>query len=93
MAARASLPGILATCVYGRPQAAVSNNDGYQVSEWVPGFIGLGDNGGLEMVGFDTRHGEPYPVVCDSLCPDGVVSRNGYSHGLRGFHRQLLPVE
>src|SRR3954454_11385344 len=43
-------------------RTAVADNRDYEVQERLPGFIGFGDNGGPDMVGFDTRGGEPYPV-------------------------------
>jgi hypothetical protein len=36
-------------------RTAVEHNHDYEVQNWLPGFIGFGDNGGPDMVGFDTR--------------------------------------
>jgi hypothetical protein len=41
---------------------AIEQNLGYEIQHWLPGFIGIGDNGGSELVGFDTRCGKPYRV-------------------------------
>src|SRR5262249_49133489 len=30
-------------------------NADYEVEQWIPGFIGIGSNGGGEMIAFDTR--------------------------------------
>jgi hypothetical protein len=45
------------------------NNEGYQVQDWVPGFVGIGDDGGEVIVGFDTRSGPPYPVLAVPFMP------------------------
>jgi hypothetical protein len=43
-------------------RSAIEQNQAYEIQSWLPGFIGIGDNGGSELVGFDTRGGEPYRV-------------------------------
>jgi hypothetical protein len=48
---------------------AIDYNQGYEVQKWLPGFIGIGDNGGGEMVGFDTRFGQPYRVCTIAFVP------------------------
>jgi SMI1/KNR4 family protein SUKH-1 len=44
-------------------EEVIALNDGYEVAQWLPGFFGIGSNGGGELIAFDTRGGEPYPVV------------------------------
>ncbi len=44
-------------------------NVAYKVQAQVPGFIGIGTNGGGELLAFDMRHGEPYPVVSIPFIP------------------------
>ncbi len=48
---------------------AIDYNQGYEVQQWLPGFVGIGDNGGGEMVGFDTRFGQPYRVCTIPFVP------------------------
>jgi hypothetical protein len=38
-------------------------NVGYQIDKWLPGFFGFGSNGGGELLAFDLRDGEPYPII------------------------------
>jgi hypothetical protein len=71
----------------------IDHNEGYQVSHWLPGFIGFGDNGGPDMVGFDTRHGEPYPVCSVMFAPMEWEGAMGQVADFRAFISQLLPRE
>jgi SMI1 / KNR4 family (SUKH-1) len=70
---------------------SINFNDGYQVSHWLPGFIGFGDNGGPDMVGFDTREGEPYPVCSVPFAPIEWESAVGRISDFREFISQLKP--
>src|SRR4051812_7238223 len=36
-------------------RTVVESNLDYEVQRWVPGFVGVGDNGGPDIIGFDTR--------------------------------------
>jgi len=45
------------------------NNEGYEVQEFAPGFVGFGDDGGEVILGFDTRSGPPYPVLAIPFVP------------------------
>ena len=67
-------------------------NRDYEVQKWLPGFIGFGDNGGPDMVGFDTRHGEPYPVCAIPFAPMEWDAAMGQVPDFNAFIRQLLPV-
>jgi hypothetical protein len=73
-------------------RTAVEYNDGYEVQRWLPGFVGLGDNGGPDMVGFDTRAGEPYPVCAVPFVPMEWSAAMGTVPDFGAFIRQLLPV-
>ena len=73
-------------------RAAVANNADYQVSKWLPGFVGFGDNGGPDMVGFDTRNGQPYPVCAVLFAPMEWSAAMGTVADFGAFLRQLLPV-
>jgi hypothetical protein len=45
------------------------NNEGYEVQEFAPGFVGFGDDGGEVILGFDTRTGPPYKVLAIPFVP------------------------
>lgn len=47
----------------------LGNNRDYEIARWVPGYIGIGDDGGEVVIGFDTRTGLPYPVVVIPFAP------------------------
>jgi hypothetical protein len=70
----------------------VDFSDGYQVSRWLPGFIGLGDNCGPDMVGFDTRRGEPYSVCAIPFAPMEWSAAMGQITDFNAFIRQLVPI-
>jgi hypothetical protein len=38
-------------------------NREYHIHEDLPGFFGFASNGGGELLAFDTRAGEPFPIV------------------------------
>ena len=44
-------------------EEVMSSNAGYSVPEFLPGFFGFGSNGGGELLAFDLRGEEPYPIV------------------------------
>ena len=65
-------------------------NRGYEIDRYFPRFFGFASNGGGELLAFDTRDGEPYPVVMIPFIPldveesivvaadfDDVLSRAG----------------
>jgi hypothetical protein len=52
-----------------RAEEVISLNSSYEVPVNVPGLIGFGSSGGGELLAFDTRHGEPYPVVAVPFIP------------------------
>jgi hypothetical protein len=72
---------------------AVEYNLDYEVQEWVTGFVGFGDSGGPDMVGFDTRNGEPYPVCAMPFAPMEWRSVRGRVADFGVFIGQLLRVE
>lgn len=72
-------------------KAAVEYNRGYEVRQWLPGLVGFGDNGGPDMVGFDTRRGEPYPVCTVPFVPMEWAAAMGTVSDFGVFIRQLLP--
>jgi hypothetical protein len=74
-------------------RTAIEYNRDYQVQKWLPGFIGFGDNGGPDMVGFDTRRGEPYMVCAVPFAPMEWEAAIGQMPDFGAFIRQLLPVE
>jgi len=50
-------------------QKVLEYNHGYEVEKFLPGFVGFGSNGGGELLAFDTRQGEPWPVVAVPFIP------------------------
>lgn len=74
-------------------RTAVEYNRDYEVQKWLPGFVGIGDTGGPDMVGFDTRHGQPYPVCAVPFAPMEWKSALGQVPDFGTFIGQLLPVE
>jgi hypothetical protein len=44
-------------------EEVVSFNRDYEVAANAPGLLGFGSSGGGELLAFDTRGGQPYPVV------------------------------
>ena len=72
---------------------AVENNEGYEIERWLPGFAGFGDDGGLEMVGFDTRFDQPYRVCSIPFAPMRWECAMGEVSDFSTFIRQLLTIE
>lgn len=65
-----------------------SHNAGYSVAEALPGFFGFGSNGGGELLAFDVRGGEPYPIVMVPFIPmqvEDAVKIAGSFEELRKF--------
>jgi hypothetical protein len=50
-------------------EEVISLNTEYSIAELLPGFFGFGSNGGGELLAFDIRGGEPYPVVMVPFVP------------------------
>lgn len=44
-------------------------NEGYKVAELLPGFFGFASNGGGELIAFDMRGCDPFPVVMVPFIP------------------------
>ena len=74
-------------------QTAVEYNRDYEVERWLPGFVGFGDNGGPDMVGFDTRSSQPYRVCAIPFAPMEWEAAMGEVADFSAFIRQLLPSE
>lgn len=90
---QASLPGFPSYVRIWPARTAEEYNRDYEVQEWAPGFVGFGDNGGPEMVGFDTRQGEPYPVCAIPFAPMEWRAARGRVADFGVFIGQLLPIE
>lgn len=69
---------------------AISQNLGYEIQSWLPEFIGIGDNGGSELVGFDTREGKPYRVCTIPSMPMTWDDALGDAIDFRTFIGRLL---
>ena len=89
----ASLSGYPSYVRIWSSQIAIIYNRDYEVQKFAPKFIGFGDNGGPDMVGFDTRQGEPYSVCSIPFVPLELESSMGQVPDFGVFIRQLLPVE
>ena len=74
-------------------RGAIEDNRDYEVQRWLPGFVGFGDNGGPDIVGFDTRRGEPYPVCAVPFAPMEWKAALGTIPDFWAFIQQLLPAE
>jgi SMI1 / KNR4 family (SUKH-1) len=73
-------------------RTVIEYNQDYQVERWLPGFIGFGDNGGTDMLGFDTRKGPPYRVCAIPFAPMEWEAAMGEMADFSAFIRNLLPV-
>jgi hypothetical protein len=73
-------------------RTAIEYNRDYQVQRWLPRFVGFGDNGGTDMVGFDTRRGEPYSVCAVPFAPMEWDAAMGVVSDFCAFIRQILPA-
>jgi hypothetical protein len=69
----------------------VDRNDGYGVWASLPGFVAIGDNGGPDMVGFDTRQGDPYSVLSIPFLPMDWAGAIGQAASFETFLARLLP--
>ena len=74
-------------------QLAIQYNRDYEVARNVPGFVAFGDNGGPDLVGFDTRGGEPLGVCSIPFFPMEWEHEMGRVTDLWALLEQLLPVE
>ena len=90
---QASLSGFPSYVRIWPARTAIEYNRDYEVQRWLPGFVGFGDNGGGEMVGFDTRQGQPYPVCAVPFAPMEWQAAMGRVPDFAAFIRQLLPLE
>jgi hypothetical protein len=50
-------------------ETVLASNAAYSIPEFLPGFFGFATDGGGELYAFDTRAGEPYPVVMVPFVP------------------------
>ncbi len=50
-------------------EEVLSLNAAYELTKLLPGFFGFGSNGGGELLAFDLRSGEPYPIVTVPFIP------------------------
>ena len=50
-------------------EEVLESNAAYSLAEFLPGFFGFGSNGGGELLAFDVRAQEPYPIVMVPFIP------------------------
>ena len=55
--------------VFWPAEEVLSLNTTYSLPEFLPGFFGFGSNGGGELLAFDVRGEEPYPVAMVPFIP------------------------
>ena len=55
--------------VFWSSEKVIELNSSYAVAEFAPGLLGLGSNGGGELIALDTSAGAPYPVVSVPFVP------------------------
>lgn len=72
-------------------RTAIDQNQNYNIGQVLPGFIAIGDNGGSELVGFDTRFGQPHRVCAIPIVPMAWEDALGDTVDFCTFIRQLLP--
>ena len=77
--------------VFWPAEEVIENNQGYEVEQWVPGLFGFGSNGGGELLAFDTREGQPFPIVMVPFIPmeleEAVVIAKDFAELLRHLGR------
>lgn len=72
---------------------AVDYNRDYEIARYAPGFVGFGDNGGPEIISFDTRGGEPYPIVAIPFVPMAWDDALPVAPDLDTMLQRLVPVD
>ena len=82
-----------ATSGSGPARTVVESNRDYEVQRWVPGLVGFGDDGGPVFLAFDTRSGQPYPVIVVPFAPMEFESAQVVAGSFEAFLGQLLPRE
>lgn len=69
----------------------IAYNRDYDIPNQLPGLIGFGDNGGPDLVGFDTRAGQPYPVCAVPFVPMAWADAMLIVPNFDAFLHLLLP--
>lgn len=64
-------------------------NEGYEIQKWLPGIIGIGDNGGCDFVAFDTTSGEPYPIKSFLFAPMELAQAMAVAPNFEDFIKSL----
>ncbi len=72
-----------------RAEDVISLNSGYCVPEFVPGLWGFGSNGGGELLAFDLRGAEPYPIVRVPFIPMELSEAVRISDSFEDFRRHV----
>ena len=89
----ASLSGFPSYLRLWPARTVVESNRDYEVQRWVPGFVGFGDDGGPDIIGFDTRCGPPYPVRAVPFAPMEWESALDVAADFGEFIRRMLRNE
>ena len=67
----------------------LTNNQEYQLPEFLPGFFGFGSNGGGELLALDCRLKQPWPVVMVPFIPLDAAEAQRVAADFGGFVRLL----
>ena len=68
-------------------EQVVELNGAYQVRENLPGFLGIGSNGGGELLAFDARSESPWPVVMIPFIPMDKAEARQVARDFESFVR------
>jgi hypothetical protein len=74
-------------------RTVIQYNEGYEVKEFLPDFLGIGDNGGPDMLGFDLRAGQPYPMKAIPFTPMEWEAAIDVASDFDSFVLQILPKQ
>jgi hypothetical protein len=70
----------------------VRNNSDYQVQQWVPGLLAIGDNGGCDVAMFDARGDHPWPVLSVPFAPMEMASAVVVAESFEAWMTRLRPL-
>ncbi|MCB9583468.1 MAG: SMI1/KNR4 family protein [Polyangiaceae bacterium] len=55
--------------VFWEAESVIESNADYELSKHLPGFFGFASSGGGELLAFDARGREPFPIVAIPFIP------------------------
>src|SRR5262249_38342415 len=78
--------------VLWRAEDVIEFNQGYEVASNIPGHVGFGSSGGGELFAFDTRAGQPYPIVTVPFIPMNLAEARPVAASFSEFRTLLGKV-